>query len=82
MIDKDLHNEAPGATNDAAWLCREFIYESGAIISSLGNSLSEAAWRGSDLTAEATLRQLIAVVKATATTTKELLALSNPTEGK
>ena len=32
---------------DAAWLKRDFIYESGAIISSLGVSLSEAlmAWR-------------------------------------
>ena len=65
---------------DAAWLKRDFIYESGAIISSLGVSLSEAAWRGADLTTEATLRQLIAVVKATATTTRDLIDLSLSSE--
>ena len=67
---------------DTAWLKREFIHESGAIISSLGVSLSEAAWRGADLTTEATLRQLIAVVKATASTTKELIDLSQSQEDK
>ena len=78
----DLPHDAKGVSNDSVWLRREFIYESGAIISSLGVSLAEAAWRGSDVTVEATLRQIIAVVKSTTATTKELLALSNVGGGK
>lgn len=73
----DLNTATPHADQDGLWLRRDFIRESGSIIASLGVSLAEAAWRGSDLTIEATLRQIIAVVKATATTAKEVLALSN-----
>jgi hypothetical protein len=40
------------------WIRRDSIAECGALIVSLGISLEEAAWRGSDATAETTLRQI------------------------
>jgi len=59
-------------SNDIAWLRRRAIEEQGDIIASLGVSLREAAFRGSDATIAMTLRELIVVIKATTATVREL----------
>jgi hypothetical protein len=61
---------------DVAWLNREFIAECGDLIASLGVSLSEAAYRGSDATCEVTLRQIIATTKAACSIFREIAASS------
>lgn len=59
---------------DVLWLRRQFIGECAAIIGSLALSLGEAAWRGSDLTVEVTLRQMRETLKTAISTFKELSA--------
>lgn len=62
---------------DALWLRREFIVECGDIVASLGIALAEAAWRGSDVTVETTLRQIIAATKTACATFREIAPVSN-----
>lgn len=58
---------------DARLLLLDAICENSAFVQSLAASLQHAAWRGHDATIEVTVRQLIAVVKEVAATTRELL---------
>lgn len=60
------------ANSAVAWLCRDAIAECGDLIASLGVSLAEAAYRGSDATCEATLRQIIATTRTACQTFREL----------
>jgi hypothetical protein len=64
------------ANSAAAWLRRDLIAECGDLISSLGVSLAEAAYRGSDATCEATLRQIIATTRTACQTFRELAPAS------
>ena len=59
---------------DVLWLRRQFIGECAAIIGSLAISLGEAAWRGSDVTVEVTLRQIREILKTAISTFKGLSA--------
>lgn len=58
--------------HDAIWMRRDAIREYGDIIASLGVSLAEAAYRGSDATAEITLKQIIEATRTACATFREL----------
>jgi hypothetical protein len=68
----DFHTATPPAEQDAQWLRRAFIGELAETIESLAISLREEAWRGSDATAEITLRQIRETLKAAIGTFKEI----------
>jgi hypothetical protein len=53
-------------------LCREAVAEYAAILESLSASLGEAAFRGADPLIELHTKQIIATIKATAATVREL----------
>ncbi len=79
LLDGNENSSTTKQTHDqtADWLRRDFIAECGALIVSLGISLEEAAWRGSDATAEVTLRQIRDVLVAAIKTFKEIGTASN-----
>jgi hypothetical protein len=64
------------ANSAVAWLRRDAIAECGDLIASLGVSLAEAAYRGTDATCEATLRQIIATTRTACQTFRELAPTS------
>lgn len=74
---KQTITESRSVRQDVLWLRRQFITECSDMITSLGISLGEAAWRGSDATVEVTLRQLRLTLNAAIKTFKEIDAAPN-----